>query len=102
MGRIVFILFLVAAIPWAAYTWLEMRRCKGPRERAWIGRASATLWMGSLLTAIVFAQFAMRGQLFAIPVVIVLVLGARAGLRRVRARIRAEESDPLARARRLN
>jgi hypothetical protein len=44
----------------------------------------------------------MRGQLFALPLFIAVGLGARVGLRKVRARIRLEESDPLSRARPLN
>ena len=44
----------------------------------------------------------MRGQFFALPIFVVAGLGARYGLRKVRERIRLEESDPLSRARRLN
>jgi hypothetical protein len=102
MGRYIFILFVLGAIPWAIYTWWEMLRSHGPRERAWVGRASFTLWISCLLGSILFFQFAMKGQIFALPVFIVGGLGARYGLRRVRARIRLEESDPLSRARRLN
>lgn len=102
MGRFIFILFLLGAIPWAVATLWEMRRSHGPRERAWVGRASVSLWLFSLLGAILFYQLAMRGQFFALPLFIVGGLGARYGLRRVRARIRLEESDPLSRARRLN
>ena len=104
MGRYIFILFLLGAIPWAAYTWWEMYRSHGPRERAWVGRASFTLWISCLLGSVLFFQFAMKGSLFvfALPVFIAAGLGARYGLRRVRARIRTEEGDPLSRARRLN
>ena len=102
MGRYIFILFLLGAIPWAIATWWEMHRSHGPRERAWVGRASISLWLFSLLGAILIFQLAMRGQFFALPIFIVGGLGARYGLRRVRARIRLDESDPLSRARRLN
>jgi len=102
MGRIIFFIFILGAIPWAMYTWWEMRRSHGSRERAWVGRASVSLWLFSLLGAILFFQFAMKGQLFALPVFIVAGLGAQYGLRRVRARIRLEESDPLSRAKPLN
>ena len=47
MFRIVIILFLVAAIPWAITTWWQMRRSLSPRERAWVGRVSLGLWLGS-------------------------------------------------------
>jgi hypothetical protein len=102
MQRIILLLFIIGAIPWAVATWWEMRRSHGPRERAWVGRASFSLWLFSLLGAILFFQLAMRGQFFALPIFIVAGLGAQYGLRRVRARIRLEESDPLSRARRLN
>jgi hypothetical protein len=102
MSRIILLLFILGAIPWAAATWWEMRRSHGPRERAWVGRASFSLWLSSLIGAILFYQLAMRGQFFALPIFIVAGLGARYGLRRVRARIRLDESDPLSRARRLN
>ena len=104
MSRYIIILFLVGAIPWAIYTLLEMKRSRGPRERAWVGRASVSLWMGSLIATIAFLQFAAKGQLFALPVFVAAGLGARFGLRKVRARIRLEENDPdpLRRARPLN
>ena len=84
MGRYIIILFIIGAIPWAIYTLVEMKRSHGPRERAWVGRASFTLWFASLLVA--------------------AGLGARFGLKKVRARIRLEENDPdpLSRARPLN
>jgi hypothetical protein len=102
MPRIILLLFILGAIPWAAATWWEMRRSHGPRERAWVGRASFTLWLSCLIGSILFFQFAMKGQFFALPIFIVVGLGARYGLRKVRERIRLEESDPLSRARRLN
>jgi hypothetical protein len=102
MSRFIVIFFLLGAIPWAFFTFWEMRRSHGPRERAWVGRASVGLWLGCLLGAIAFVQFAMKGQLFALPVFVVIGLGIRHGLSRVRARIRADESDPLSRARRIN
>lgn len=79
-----------------------MMRSHGPRERAWVGRASVGLWMGSLLGMMVFSLFLMRGQFLALPLLAVAGIGARYGLKKVRARIRLEESDPLSRARRIN
>jgi len=101
-GKYIAMLFLLGAIPWAVFTWLEMRRSHGPRERAWVGRTSVTLWFACLIGSILFFQFAMKSQLFVLPVFVVAGLGARAGMRRVRARIRMEEGDPLCRARKLN
>ena len=102
--KYIIILFVLGAIPWAIYTLWEMHRSHGPRERAWVGRASVGLWLGSLIATMTFVQFLMKGQLFifALPVFIVAGLGARFGLRKVRARIRLEESDPFSRARPLN
>ena len=102
MPRVLVFLFIIGAIPWAIFTLWEMRRSHGPRERAWVGRASFSLWLSCLIGSFVFFQLAMRGQFFLLPLFIVAGLGARYGLRRVRARIRLEESDPLSRARRLN
>ena len=102
MPRIIIFLFIIGAIPWAIATLWEMRRSHGPRERAWVGRASFSLWLSCMIGSIVFSQLLFRGQFFALPIFVVAGLGARYGLRRVRARIRLEESDPLSRARRLN
>lgn len=102
MPRVIFIIFLIAAIPWAVATWWQMRRCKGPRERAWVGRASVGAWMLSLLGIVAFVMMGMRGQLFALPIMAAAALGVRYGMKRTRERIRNEESDPLSRARRLN
>jgi hypothetical protein len=102
MGRFIFILFAIGAIPWAIATLWEMRRSHGPKERAWVGRASVTLWFSCLIGSILFVQVGMRNMIFALPIFIVAGLGANYGLRRVRARIRLEESDPLSRAKPLN
>lgn len=102
MFRAVIILFLVAAIPWAITTWWQMHRSQSQRERAWVGRMSLGLWLGSVLTALAVVTFAMRGQFFALPIVGVGALAVRHGLRRARARIRAEEGDPFSRAKRVN
>ncbi len=102
MGRIIFILFLVAAIPWAIATWWQMCRSQSARERAWVARVSVSLWMFSLLGAMAFALLAMRGQFLALPLFGAAGLGVRYGLRKMRARIRDEESDPLSRAKPLN
>jgi hypothetical protein len=102
LGKYITLIFLLGAIPWAIFTWLEMRRSHGPRERAWVGRASVTLWFSCLIGSILFVQVGIRNMIFALPIFIVAGLGANYGLRRVRARIRLEESDPLSRAKPLN
>lgn len=102
MPRVIFFLFLLAAIPWAIATWWQMRRSRSPRERAWVGRVSLGIWLGSLLGALAVVFFTMRGQFLALPLVGAGGLAAWHGLRRARLRIRAEAEDPLSRAKRVN
>src|SRR5258708_1807066 len=102
MGRIIVFIFLIAAIPWAIATWWQMRRSQSARERAWVARVSLSLWMFSLLGAMAFVSLAMRGQFLALPLFGAAGLGVRHGLRKMRARIREEEGDPLSRAKPLN
>jgi hypothetical protein len=102
MVRVILFLFLIGAIPWTIVTWWEMRRSQSARERAWVGRVSLGVWLGSLLGAMAVVLFTMRGQLLALPVFGATGLAAWYGLRRARSRIRAEEGDPLSRAKRLN
>jgi len=100
--RIVIIAFLIAAIPWAITTWWQMHRSQSARERAWVGRVSLSLWLGSVLSSMAVVMFTARGQLLVLPIAGVGVLAVRYGLTRARARIRAEQGDPLSRAKRLN
>ena len=102
MPRIIIIVFLIAAIPWAIATWWQMLRSQGPRERAWVARVSVGLWMFSLLGVMAFVLLAFRGQFLALPLFGAAGLGVRYGLRKMRARIREEENDPLSRAKPLN
>ena len=102
MGRIFFILFLIAAVPYGARTWWRMRMARGPRERAFIGRASVGIAMLTMLAVAAFCMMAARGQLFALPLIGVAGMAVRSGYRRVHARIQEEEADPLSRAKRVN
>lgn len=102
MFRVVIIVFLIGAIPWAIATWWQMRRAQSMRERAWVGRMSLGLWLGSLLSALAVVSFAMRGQFLALPIVGAGALAARHWLRQARARIRMEEGDAFSRAKRVN
>ena len=88
MFRIVIILFLVAAIPWAITTWWQMRRSLSPRERAWVGRVSLGLWLGSVMASLTIVALAIRGQFLALPLIGAGALAVRHGLIRARARIR--------------
>jgi hypothetical protein len=102
MGRVIFLLFLLAAIPWAIATGLQMRRAQSARERAWVGRMSLAVWLFSVIATMAVVLLSMRGQLLALLVFVPLGFGVRQGLKKARARIRAEEGDPLTRAKRLN
>jgi hypothetical protein len=102
MGRIVVLIFLIAAIPWAIATWWQIRRSQSARERAWVARASLSTWLFSLLGAMAFVFLSMRGQFLALPLVVAAGLGVRYGLRKTRARIREQEGDPFSRAKPLN
>lgn len=102
MFRVVIIVFLIATIPWGLATWWQMRRSHSARERAWVGRMSLGLWLGSLLSALAVVTFAMRGQFLALPIIGAGALGVRYGLIKARERIRMEEGDPLSRAKRVN
>src|SRR5437773_2318522 len=102
MGRIIVFIFLIAAIPWAIATWWQMRCSQSARERSWVARTSLGLWLFSVLGAMAFVFLAMRGQLLALPLFGAAGLGVHYGLRKTRARIRAEESDPVSRAKPLN
>ena len=102
MGRIIVFIFLIAAIPWAIATWWQMLRSQSARERAWVARASLGTWLFSVLAALAVVFLTARGMILALPVVAALGLGVRYGLVKMRARIRAEENDPLSRAKPLN
>jgi hypothetical protein len=102
MSKIIFLFLAIIAIPWALSTWWKMRRARGPRERAFIGRTSVGIWMFTVGAAILLTMLSLRGQLIALPLLVVCALVIRHGWRKARARISAEESDPLSRARRLN
>ena len=102
MGKLILLLPILIAIPWAIRTWWQMRRARGPKERAFIGRTGFTSWMLLALTAVLLSL--LRGQvlLLALPVAGVAALALQHSWRKARARIQHEESDPMSRARRIN
>lgn len=102
MTHFIFILLLVAAVPYGVRTWWRMRMARGPRERAFIGRSAAAIAMLTVLGVSAVVMLTARGQLFALPLIGVVALGVRYGYRKVHARIQAEEGDPLSRAKRVN
>ena len=103
MVRVVVLAFVVAAIPWAIATRWNMHRSQSARERAWVARVGVGAWFGSLLASLALVFLTMRGQFLAFPVIGAAVLAVRQGLRRARARIRAEEAtDAFSRAKRVN
>ncbi len=102
MMRFLFILMLIAAVPYSVRTWWRMRMARGPRERAFIGRAAAAIAMLTVLGVSAVVMLSARGQLFALPLVGAIAVGVRHGYRKVHARVQAEEGDPLSRAKRVN
>ena len=102
MGKILLVLLVILAIPWAISTWWQMRRARSPRERSFIGRTSLSIWMFTACAVIVVAMLGLRGQMIALPLLIVSGFGIRHVLRKARARLIAEEGDPVTRARRIN
>ncbi len=103
MGKVLLVLLIICAIPWSIRTWWQMRRARGPREKAFIGRMNFVSWMYIAL-AIIALNFlpSIQAKLFALPVFCAAGMALQHGYRKVRARIRNEEADPLSRARRIN
>jgi hypothetical protein len=102
MGRLIILLLLVLGIPWSIRAWWQMRRARGPKERAFIGRMSLAAWMLALLAGVILSVLKGQALLFALPVICVGGLAMQHGWKKARARIQAEEADPLSRARRIN
>ena len=102
MGRVLFILLLVAAVPASLNAWWNLRRARSGRERSFIVRTHMAVVIFTVLAVAVFVMLSMKGQLFALPLIGAAGLAMRKGIRNARARIQAEESDPLSRAKRVN
>ena len=102
MGRLIIVLLLVLGIPWSIRAWWQMRCARGPKERAFIGRMSLAAWMLALLAGVILSVLKGQALLFALPVICVAGLAMQHGWKKARARIQAEEADPLSRARRIN
>ena len=102
MGRIIFILLLLTAIPWAVTTWWRMHRARSERERSFIARTHMAVAIFTVLAVVAFVALSLRGQLFALPLIGVAGLAMRHGIRKARARIQAEQSDPLSRAKQIH
>jgi hypothetical protein len=102
MGKLVILLPILLAIPWAIRTLWQMRRARGPKERAFLARTSLTGWMLVALASVVLSVLKGQTLLFFLPVIAVGGLAFQHASRKARARIQLEESDPLSRARPLN
>ncbi len=102
MGRLIVILLIVAAIPWTIATWWRMRRARSVRERSFIGRSSLGVTLFTVAVLIVFTLLSLRGQIAALPVVVACAFALQHGMRKARARIREQEGDPVAKAKRVN
>ena len=55
-----------------------------------------------VLALTAFVMLSVRGQFFALPLIGAAGLAMRQGIRKAHARIQAEQSDPLSRAKRVN
>jgi hypothetical protein len=102
MGRILLIMAIILAIPYAASTWWRMRRARSERERAFIGRTSMAVAMFTILAIILITFVGLRGQLLAFPLVGVGAWILRQSLRKAHQRLIEEESDPLSQAKKIN
>jgi hypothetical protein len=102
MGRVFLILLLIAAIPYSLNVWWKVRRVRSERERSFIVRTHIAVAIFAVLAVLAFVMLTMRGQFFALPLIGAAGLAMRQGIRKARARIQAEESDPLSRAKRVN
>jgi hypothetical protein len=102
MHRLLIVLLLILAIPWSIQTWWKMRKARGPKERAFMGRTYLAGWMFMALVVLLVMVLKGQAMLFALPIIAVAGLALQHGFRKALARIQAEEADPLSRARRLN
>jgi hypothetical protein len=102
MGKFILIVLIILAIPWAISTWWQIRRARGPKERAFLSRTSMGIGMFTMLAGVLLTILKGQALLFALPVIGVAALAMRHGWRKTRARIQEEERDPLSRARRVN
>ena len=102
MGKVLIIAMIILAIPWSVQTWWRMRRARGPKERAFMGRTYLAGWMFMALVVLLVTVLKGQAMLFALPIIGVAGLAMQHGFRKARARIQAEEADPLNRARRIN
>jgi hypothetical protein len=102
MGRVVFILLLIAAVPYALNVWWQVRRVRSVRERSFIVRTHVAVAIFSVLAVIALVMLTVTGLFLALPLIGAVGIAMRQGIRKARARIQAEESDPLSRAKRVN
>ena len=102
MGRVILILLLIAAIPYSLNAWWKIRRVRSERERSLIVRTHVTVALFTVLAVIALVMLTVTGLFLALPLIGAAGLAMRQGIRKARARIQAEESDPLSRAKRVN
>lgn len=102
MPRVLFFLLLPVLGIWSAYSWWQVRRARSAREKSFLARASLTVWMLVALFAAVFCVVPGKLQILVAALSLVVGAGVRRAWRTVRAKIRLEESDPLAHAKRVN
>jgi hypothetical protein len=103
MLRFVLPLLMISALPWMALTWWRLRRARSEIERSFIGRTHTALAMFVGLAVVALAALGPRERVFALPILFVVGLGIRHGIRKGRARIQAQQGgDAFSRAKRVN
>lgn len=102
MGKILIPLLILLALPWAISTWWTARRARSERERSFISRTSMGIWMFLMFGVMGISLLKGQAQLFGLALLGATGFAIRHGWRKARARIQAEERDPLSRARRIN
>jgi hypothetical protein len=102
MGRILFIMAVPFIVAWCVSMWWQMRRARSARERSLLSRASLGATIAMILGVVALAMLPLRGQAVALPIAIIAGMIYYKSVKAARARIRAEEGDPVARARKIN
>jgi hypothetical protein len=95
IAKVILILLLVLAIPWAISTWWRLMRARGPRERSFIGRSSLGVAIFTMVAAAVLALLKGHNLLIALPIIGVGGFALRYGLRKGRAEALAADADPV-------
>ena len=95
IAKVLLMLLLILAIPWAVSTWWRLRRARGPRERSFIGRSSLGVAVFAIFATAVLAVLKGHNLLLALPIIGFGGFALRHGLRKGRAQALAADADPV-------